>query len=115
MGTLGMRLPGRRAQFPFVLNCGVRRYFNRDVECIRRFFRRRFRYESSIYPRFRTIKAEKSEDGSDEWHLDLVVCASGYDKGEQKVLEEVRGARPPPLASFRGGARRRGVVVPSLI
>ncbi|KAM5533108.1 hypothetical protein V8D89_013251 [Ganoderma adspersum] len=63
-------------------------YFNRDVECIRRFFRRRFRYESSIYPRFRTIKAEKSEDGSDEWHLDLVVCASGYDKGEQKVLEE---------------------------
>lgn len=89
MGTLGMRLPGRRAQFPFVLNCGVRRYFNRDVECIRRFFRRRFRYESSIYPRFRTIKAEKSEDGSDEWHLDLVVCASGYDKGEQKILEEV--------------------------
>ncbi|KAI1793909.1 RIO1-domain-containing protein [Ganoderma leucocontextum] len=63
-------------------------YFNRDVECIRRFFKRRFRYESSIYPRFRTIKAEKSEDGSDEWHLDLVVCASGYDKGEQKVLEE---------------------------
>ena len=96
----------------------VGRYFNRDVECIRRFFRRRFRYESSIYPRFRTIKAEKEKAGTaggDEWHLDLVVCASGYDKGEQKVLEEVRGARPPPLASFRGGARRRGVVVPSLI
>ena len=68
---------------------GLFRYFNRDVECIRRFFRRRFRYESNIYPRFRTIKAEKSEDGSDEWHLDLVVCASGYDKGEQKILEEV--------------------------
>ncbi|RPD64931.1 RIO1-domain-containing protein [Lentinus tigrinus ALCF2SS1-6] len=63
-------------------------YFNRDVECIRRFFRRRFRYESNIYPRFRAINSEKSTDGSEEWHLDLVVCASGYDKGEQKVLEE---------------------------
>ncbi|KAI0715241.1 RIO1 family-domain-containing protein [Earliella scabrosa] len=63
-------------------------YFNRDVECIRRFFRRRFRYESNIYPRFRSLKAEKSADGGEEWHLDLVVCASGYDKGEQKVLEE---------------------------
>ncbi|KAI8980655.1 RIO1-domain-containing protein [Trametes punicea] len=63
-------------------------YFNRDVECIRRFFRRRFRYESSIYPRFRSIKSEKSGDGSDEWHLDLVVAASGYNQGEQKVLEE---------------------------
>ncbi|KAI0660435.1 RIO1 family-domain-containing protein [Cubamyces menziesii] len=63
-------------------------YFNRDVECIRRFFRRRFRYESSIYPRFRTIKDEKSGDASEEWHLDLVVAASGYNQGEQKVLEE---------------------------
>ncbi|RDX52080.1 RIO1-domain-containing protein [Lentinus brumalis] len=63
-------------------------YFNRDVECIRRFFKRRFRYESNIYPRFRSIKSEKSTDGSEEWHLDLVVCASGYDKGEHKVLEE---------------------------
>ncbi|OJT03045.1 Serine/threonine-protein kinase rio2 [Trametes pubescens] len=63
-------------------------YFNRDVECIRRFFRRRFRYESSIYPRFRAINSEKSGDGSDEWHLDLVVAASGWNQGEQKVLEE---------------------------
>ncbi|KAH9847357.1 RIO1 family-domain-containing protein [Lenzites betulinus] len=63
-------------------------YFNRDVECIRRFFRRRFRYESSIYPRFRAIKAEKGGDGSEEWHLDLVVAASGWNSGEQKVLEE---------------------------
>ncbi|OBZ79160.1 Serine/threonine-protein kinase rio2 [Grifola frondosa] len=63
-------------------------YFNRDVECIRRFFKRRFRYESSIYPRFRSIKNETSGDGSGAFHLDLVVAASGYDKGEQKVLEE---------------------------
>ncbi|KAI0800910.1 RIO1 family-domain-containing protein [Fomes fomentarius] len=64
-------------------------YFNRDVECIRRFFKRRFRYESNIYPRFRTIKAEQGgDDGPGTWHLDLVVCASGYDKGEQRVLEE---------------------------
>ncbi|KAI0375362.1 RIO1-domain-containing protein [Pilatotrama ljubarskyi] len=63
-------------------------YFNRDVECIRRFFRRRFRYESNIYPRFRSIKSEKSDDGSEDWHLDLVVAASGWNQGEQKVLEE---------------------------
>ena len=78
------------------------------MECIRRFFRRRFRYESSLYPRFRTIKAEKEkhaagdgDGGGDEWHLDLVVCASGYDAGEQKVLEEVRArGRVAPAPSF---------------
>lgn len=82
---------------------GHLRYFNRDVECIRRFFRRRFRYESSIYPRFRSINSEKSGDGSDEWHLDLVVAASGWNQGEQKVLEEVSMAGNGAPTEMRQG------------
>jgi RIO kinase 2 len=30
-------------------------YFNRDVECIRDFFRRRFNFESEIYPKFTDV------------------------------------------------------------
>lgn len=30
-------------------------YFDRDVQCIRRFFRKRFRFTSSAYPRFRDV------------------------------------------------------------
>src|ERR1700722_18402595 len=47
------------------------RYFNRDVSCIRTFFKRRFRYESSIYPRFRTIQADRKT-----FQLDVVARAS---------------------------------------
>ncbi|TFY83594.1 hypothetical protein EWM64_g426 [Hericium alpestre] len=60
-------------------------YFNRDVECIRRFFRRRFRYESAIYPRFRSTM---NEAGEDDFQLDVVVSASGFGRKEMKVLEE---------------------------
>lgn len=71
------------------------RYFNRDVECIRTFFRRRFRYESNLYPRFRsTINRKDGEEGakdgdSEDFRLDVVVAASGFKHSEQKVLEEV--------------------------
>ena len=50
---------------------GHPRYFNRDVSCIRTFFKRRFRYESSIYPRFRTIQADRKT-----FQLDVVARAS---------------------------------------
>ena len=69
----------------------VSRYFNRDVECIRTFFRRRFQYESNLYPRFRTTLKDGSGDG-DGFQLDVVVAASGFKKSDQKVLEEVRGS-----------------------
>ncbi|KAI0348448.1 RIO1-domain-containing protein [Trametopsis cervina] len=68
-------------------------YFNRDVQCIRTFFRRRFGYESALYPRFRsTLKdGEGREDKEgEEFRLDVVVSASGFKNSEQKVLEEVR-------------------------
>ena len=64
------------------------RYFNRDVECIRAFFRRRFRYESAIYPRFKSSVGDGSskEDG---FRLDVIVEASGFGRREMKVLEQV--------------------------
>ncbi|KAH8998976.1 RIO1-domain-containing protein [Lactarius hatsudake] len=60
-------------------------YFNRDVECIRTFFRRRFKYESAIYPRF---KGTIGEGGEDDFRLDVVVEASGFGRREMKVLEQ---------------------------
>ena len=63
------------------------RYFNRDVECIRTFFKRRFRYESSLYPRFR--KTLEDLDQGPGFKLDVMVEASGFGKKDMKVLEEV--------------------------
>jgi RIO kinase 2 len=31
-------------------------YFDRDVQCIRDFFRRRFEFETDLYPKFADIK-----------------------------------------------------------
>ncbi|CEP13763.1 hypothetical protein [Parasitella parasitica] len=56
-------------------------YFNRDVECIRVFFRRRFGYESALYPRF-------TQDVNREFSLDVQVAASGFSKKMQKELED---------------------------
>ncbi|KAI8640106.1 RIO1 family-domain-containing protein [Parasitella parasitica] len=56
-------------------------YFNRDVECIRVFFRRRFGYESVLYPRF-------TQDVNREFSLDVQVAASGFSKKMQKELED---------------------------
>lgn len=62
-------------------------YFNRDVECIRTFFRRRFKYESALYPRFKAVKAESNGE-HDDFRLDVMVAASGFAKKDQKTLEE---------------------------
>ncbi|PRQ77794.1 RIO1 family-domain containing protein [Rhodotorula toruloides] len=66
-------------------------YFNRDVECVRIFFSRRFKYESSVYPKFTSVV----RDGVREFDLDVEVAASGFKKEDRKVLEEVR-RRPCP-------------------
>jgi RIO kinase 2 len=65
------------------------RYFNRDVECIRAFFKRRFRYESLVYPEFRTIVEEGSGMKEGDFRLDVVVAASGFDKKDMETLEKV--------------------------
>jgi len=61
-------------------------YFNRDVECIRTFFRRRFQYESSLYPRFCKVLSEGTQSNS--FRLDVVVEASGFGRKDMKILEE---------------------------
>lgn len=66
------------------------RYFNRDVECIRRFFKRRFRYESSLYPRFTSSAAASDDPEKPNFKLDVVVAASGFSNKEMHALEEVR-------------------------
>ncbi|KAJ4489323.1 atypical/RIO/RIO2 protein kinase [Lentinula edodes] len=61
-------------------------YFNRDVECIKTFFRRRFKYESALYPKFRRTLA--NEEGGEDFQLDVVVAASGFSRKDMKILEE---------------------------
>ncbi|KAJ1948359.1 Serine/threonine-protein kinase rio2 [Linderina macrospora] len=56
-------------------------YFNRDVDCIRTFFKRRFGYESVLYPKFRL-------DEEKEFSLDVQVAASGFTKKDQAQLEK---------------------------
>ncbi|XP_038079351.1 serine/threonine-protein kinase rio2-like [Patiria miniata] len=55
-------------------------YFDRDVQCVRDFFLRRFQYESELYPKFSDVCLENS--------LDVDVSASGFTKDMQKTLEE---------------------------
>lgn len=59
-------------------------YFNRDVQCIRSFFLKRFRYQSALYPKFNSIVRE----GTRHMNLDVEVEASGFGKGESRKLEE---------------------------
>ncbi|CAF1598631.1 unnamed protein product, partial [Adineta ricciae] len=56
-------------------------YFDRDVQCIRDFFRRRFEFETDVYPKFADIKRIHS--------LDNDVRASGFTKELEKQFEEV--------------------------
>ncbi|PKC57348.1 hypothetical protein RhiirA1_428561 [Rhizophagus irregularis] len=55
-------------------------YFNRDVECIRTYFRKRYNYESMLYPKFQL-------DVNYEFDLDVQVSASGFTKQHQQELE----------------------------
>ncbi|CAI2174194.1 19139_t:CDS:10 [Funneliformis geosporum] len=55
-------------------------YFNRDVECIRNYFRKRYNYESMISPKFKL-------DVNREFFLDVQVSASGFTKQHQEELE----------------------------
>jgi len=66
------------------------RYFNRDVECIRTFFRRRFQYESILYPQFKHAFSEADHKGDGGFRLDVVVAASGFARKDMKVIEAVR-------------------------
>ncbi|NWR71787.1 RIOK2 kinase, partial [Centropus unirufus] len=47
-------------------------YFDRDVNCIKEFFKKRFNYESELFPTFKDIRRECC--------LDREIAASGYTK-----------------------------------
>ncbi|XP_040397301.1 serine/threonine-protein kinase RIO2 isoform X4 [Cygnus olor] len=51
-------------------------YFDRDVNCIKEFFKKRFNYESELFPSFQDIRRESS--------LDVEIAASGYTKEMQE-------------------------------
>ncbi|XP_076624271.1 RIO kinase 2 [Colletes latitarsis] len=53
-------------------------YFDRDVNCIRDFFKRRFAYESELYPTFQDISREDC--------IDAEIKASGLTKQMEKDL-----------------------------
>ncbi|KAI8871095.1 RIO1-domain-containing protein [Ramicandelaber brevisporus] len=52
-------------------------YFNRDVMCIRRFFKTKFGYEATVWPRFK-LDVERQFD------LDIQTAASGANKMKKK-------------------------------
>jgi len=58
-------------------------YFNRDVDCIRTFFQRRFNYHTDDYPKF-------SRDVVREKFLDVEVAASGFTKSHAEELEQLQ-------------------------
>ncbi|NXY88665.1 RIOK2 kinase, partial [Alcedo cyanopectus] len=56
-------------------------YFDRDVNCIKEFFKKRFNYESELFPAFKDIRRECS--------LDREIAASGYAKEGQEDGDEL--------------------------
>lgn len=66
-------------------------YFARDVECVRRFFRKRFRFESDEYPTFEQVMKTIEEDDAEAVRLDALARASGFGKvtDADAVLESV--------------------------
>ncbi|XP_062456283.1 serine/threonine-protein kinase RIO2 isoform X1 [Rhea pennata] len=61
-------------------------YFDRDVKCIKEFFKKRFSYESELFPTFQDIRREYS--------LDIEIAASGYTKEMQEDDELLYPAGP---------------------
>ncbi|XP_054932761.1 uncharacterized protein RIOK2 isoform X3 [Dermacentor andersoni] len=57
-------------------------YFDRDVNCVREFFKKRFGYESELFPKFSDIERDDT--------LDLETAASGFSKEVKEELEEIR-------------------------
>lgn len=55
-------------------------YFDRDVQCIRDFFQRRFSYESELYPKFADVKRLHN--------LDVEVAASGFTRDMSDSFDE---------------------------
>ena len=72
-------------------------YFDRDVECVRRFFRKRFRFFSSEYPRFRDVvpldralqraKRQRRKEAKERGETVLLEEGEEEEEQEEGVLE----------------------------
>ncbi|WFD42668.1 non-specific serine/threonine protein kinase [Malassezia psittaci] len=68
-------------------------YFNRDVDCVKRFFLRRFRFQSDEYPNFHaTIESMNG----DETRLDTLTKASGYNNQLNELSTHLQALRVTP-------------------
>lgn len=66
----------------------AREYFDRDVNCIRTYFRKRFGYECGEYPNFFSKDERRLEAGDDSIvDLDKELQASGYKFTEDEKAE----------------------------
>ncbi|WFC98580.1 non-specific serine/threonine protein kinase [Malassezia yamatoensis] len=72
-------------------------YFDRDVDCVKRFFLRRFRFESDEYPIFQTTI--ESMNGS-ETRLDTLTKASGYNNQFNELSSHLEALRVTSDAEF---------------
>nr|SVE74117.1 EOG090X04DJ [Daphnia barbata] len=61
-------------------HCEAEQYFDRDVKCLRDFFKRRFNFEGEAYPTFSDVVREAN--------IDVEVAASGYVKELEDELDE---------------------------
>ncbi|KAI8774740.1 serine/threonine-protein kinase RIO2 [Biomphalaria glabrata] len=61
-------------------HCNAEMYFDRDVQCIRTFFAKRFNYESELFPTFSDLKRIGT--------LDVEIAASGFTKDLSDAFDE---------------------------
>lgn len=116
--------------FPFFRTSS---YFERDVECVRRFFRKRFRYHSDEFPRFQDVvpeyarkqtklpktvpatenveQAEATTTEAGDIRLDLLAKASGFGGSKQdRELEQVSKSAKKLIA-----APSELILIPNLV
>lgn len=68
-------------QMVSISHLNAQEYFDRDVQCIRDFFRRRFDFETDVYPTFQQIERMYS--------LDNDLRASGFTKELENQFEQI--------------------------
>lgn len=71
-------------------------YFNRDVECIRVYFKRRYGYESERYPTLQDALGDQLQS------LDVEVAASGFSKDDSKALDQALREQNGPGSDEEG-------------
>lgn len=74
------------------------RYFDRDVNCIREFFKKRFNYESESYPKFTDI--ERIDN------LDAEVSCSGFTREMARQIDKELGLQSDSDASIEDDSVR---------